>query len=156
MDQSFNDQELSDIMKEIEALEEDFEASSETGSGSVLEELAQLEEGRKKPETSGNLVSMGTLKSEITEKSETTPSKKFHPEMNSETNPASITATSSTFATTSLKFKVSGDLCLDLELEIGKKVVSLKVSESGLSIEMDGGMKFIIPSDVKAGHKKAS
>ena len=56
---------------------------------------------------------------------------------------------------TAMKFKVSGDLCIDLELEMGEQIVILKVSETGLSIEMDGGLKFTIPNQVKAGHKKA-
>ncbi len=50
MDKSFNDQELSDIMKEIEALEEDFKDETVTDKASpVLHELSELPEGKAIP-----------------------------------------------------------------------------------------------------------
>ena len=52
MDKSFNDQELSDIMKEIESLEEEFSGSDETEmeeASSVMEELAEMEEEKSIP-----------------------------------------------------------------------------------------------------------
>jgi hypothetical protein len=145
MDQSFNDQELSDIMKEIEALEEDFETSNEADSGTALEELAQLEVRNKTPEAPVSLLAMEKLKPE-----QTPTVKNFSENMTDD-----VVASTSAPSATSMKFKVSGNLSLDLELEMGEQVVTLKVSETGLSIEMDGGVKFTIPNQVKAGHKKA-
>jgi hypothetical protein len=50
MDKSFNDQELSDIMKEIEALEEDFKEDDVSAkAGPVLQELTELPEGKAIP-----------------------------------------------------------------------------------------------------------
>lgn len=50
MDKSFNDQELSDIMKEIEALEEDFPAEEEKAKPTaVLHELSELPEQKAIP-----------------------------------------------------------------------------------------------------------
>ena len=50
MDKSFNDQELSDIMKEIEALEEDFQGEEkEMKTSPVLHELTELPESKAIP-----------------------------------------------------------------------------------------------------------
>lgn len=50
MDKSFNDQELSDIMKEIEALEEDFkEEDVQAKASPVLQELSELPETKAVP-----------------------------------------------------------------------------------------------------------
>ncbi len=50
MDKSFNDQELSDIMKEIEALEEDFkEEEVKDVAAPVLKELTELPEIKAVP-----------------------------------------------------------------------------------------------------------
>ena len=57
MDKSFNDQELSEIMKEIEALEEDFSEPEEKSTSSVLEELANLDEEESIPLSTSNIVS---------------------------------------------------------------------------------------------------
>jgi hypothetical protein len=154
MDQSFNDQELSDIMKEIEALEEDFEGSTESDPGTALEELAQLEEGGKSPEAPVSLLAMETLKPENPSMKKNFSEKKTD-DMKVSTSTFAAPASSLSASSTAIKFKVSGNLSLDLELEMGEQVVSLNVSESGLSIEMDGGVKFTIPNQVKAGHKKA-
>lgn len=124
MDKSFNDQELSDIMKEIEALEEDFqtEASSE-----VMEELAVMDEKQAIPQTN-------------------------------KTEPAVVhmKPVASQRAATAMSFKVSGDLNLDLQFDIGGKVVSLSVTQTGLTIEMDGGMTFTVPVSTSHVTKKAS
>ena len=47
MDKGFNDQELSDIMKEIESLEEEFSAdedSTKVEASAIMEDLAELDE----------------------------------------------------------------------------------------------------------------
>lgn len=128
MDKSFNDQELSDIMKEIEALEDDFSATEEKLTSPVIEELAHLDEEKALPRASSNIVSL---------------EQKQRPSAPTETG-----------ASTSMSFKVQGNLTLELQFDIGGKVVSLEVTESGLSIEMEGGMKFSVPVTEKT-HKKA-
>ena len=50
MDKSFNDQELSDIMKEIEALEEDYQGEEKVAKVTpVLQELSELPEKKAIP-----------------------------------------------------------------------------------------------------------
>jgi hypothetical protein len=128
MDQSFNDQELSDIMKEIEALEDDFQVKDEKTTSPVLEELASLDEVVSIPVSTANVVSMGpTIKESV----------------------------SGSSPTSSMSFRVQGELTIDLQFDIGGKVVCLEVSEKGLTIEMDGGAKFSIPISEKSSHKKA-
>lgn len=127
MDKSFNDQELSDIMKEIEALEEDIDVKA---SSEVLEELSEMDESAAIPASTSSVVSLD--------------SKRVAPKVES-----------SKSASTSMSFKVSGNLTLDLQFEIGGKTVALEVSESGLTIEMDGGAKFTVPVDTKSSLKKA-
>ncbi|HXH32295.1 MAG TPA: hypothetical protein VNJ01_15960 [Bacteriovoracaceae bacterium] len=114
MDKNFNDQELSDIMKEIEALEDD----------SILDELAQLDESESIPMSSPSVMSFGN-KSNAT-------------------------------ASTAMSFKVQGNLNLELQFDIGGQVVCLEVTESGLSIQMEGGMTFSLPMGDKVHSKKAA
>lgn len=126
MDKSFNDDELSDIMKEIEALEEDFSATTEKSSSPVLEKLDEVDEVFSEPASTANIVSLDSKR----------------------TAPKSE-------ASTSMSFKVQGNLTLELQFEIGGKVVALEVTESVLSIEMEGGVKFSVPVHEKASLKKA-
>lgn len=126
MDKSFNDDELSDIMKEIEALEEDFSDTTEKSSGPVLEKLDEVDKVFSEPASTANIVSLDSKR----------------------TAPKSE-------ASTSMSFKVQGNLTLELQFEIGGKVVALEVTESGLSIEMEGGVKFSVPVHEKASLKKA-
>ena len=130
MDKSFNDDELIDIMKEIEALEEDFSQEAATDAetamtaSDVMEDLSQLEEKAAIP-----------LKPKAAPKA-----------------PAHATTKS---AGTSMSFKVQGDLNLELQFDIGGKMVSLDVTESGLTITMDGGMTFTVPLHGKPHSKVA-
>jgi hypothetical protein len=129
MDKSFNDQELSDIMKEIEALEDDFTATDEKIASPVMEELAHMEEEKIAPMVEAtNIVSFETKRDA----------------------PKATAATQ-----TSMSFKVQGNLALDLQFDIGGKVVTLEVTETGLTIEMEGGVRFSVPVGEKSSHKKA-
>ncbi len=128
MDKSFNDEELSDIMKEIEALEDDFSAAEEKSPSDVMEELADLDEKDSVPLSTSNIVSLD--------------SKRVAPKASAD-------------ATTSMSFKVQGDLKLELQFSIGGKVVMLEVTEAGLSIEMEGGVKFTVPVTESTSLKKA-
>ncbi len=128
MDKSFNDQELSDIMKEIEALEDDFTTVEDKVASPVMEELANLDETVSVPVETAKVVSLD--------------SKRAAPKETSSNS-------------TSMSFKVQGNLTLDLKFEIGGKTVALEVTESGLTIEMDGGMKFTVPVTETSALKKA-
>lgn len=130
MDKSFNDQELSDIMKEIEALEEDMETEDVKSPSPVLEELAEMDESESVPVSTSSIVSLD--------------SKRSAPKVEASAAPS-----------TSMSFKVSGNLTLDLKFDIGGKSVALEVTETGLTIEMDGGAKFTVPVDSKSSLKKA-
>ncbi len=116
MDKSFNDEELSDIMKEIEALEE----GQKEETKDVLEDLVNLKEAQAIP-----------LRPET---------KHTFPKAQA---PASHT---------SMSFKVSGELNLELQFDVGGKIISMNVSEDGLAIVMDGGMTFTVPLQ----HKKSA
>ena len=66
---SFNEQELSDIMKEIEALEEEFSGeddSEKIQASAIMEELAEMDESTSIPETNiQNNFSIGIYFSDI-------------------------------------------------------------------------------------------
>lgn len=119
MDKNFNDQELSDIMKEIEALEEDFSGPEDKYDSPLMEELAELEESESIPAPTAKVVNFESARVEAPK--------------------------SSSVPATSMSFKVQGQLNLELQFDIGGKVVCLEVSEHGLNIEMEGGVKFFVP-----------
>lgn len=130
MDQSFNDQELSDIMKEIESLEENLEMSHsepthEERHSPVMEELAHLEE------------------------SEALPFERPHVAASA---PA---VTQPKGGTSAMSFKISGDINMELQFDVGGKVISLEVSETGLNIQIEGGMTFSVPLTDKSFKKSA-
>lgn len=143
MDKSFNDQELSDIMKEIEALEDNFQnevGKMEASEAEVMEELAQLDEEEAFPAKAeapapepepeiANVVPMA--------QHSPSPSFAAHPQPHFDSKPSPAPA--------SMSFKVSGELNLELQFDIEGKVVSLAVNEHGLNIQMEGGMTFSIP-----------
>jgi hypothetical protein len=120
MSKSFNDDELTEIMKEIEALEEDFSEDGHVAS-SVMAELAEMATEKSVPHSTSNVVSLDSKRT----------------------------------ASTAMSFKVQGELSLELQFEIGGKVVALEVTQTGLTIEMEGGMKFTVPVDGTSPYKKA-
>ena len=132
MDKGFNDQELSDIMKEIEALEEEFSAdedSTKVEASAIMEDLAEMEEEQSIP---------------VTNREETT----VLPFAKKET-------VQPTKATSSMSFKVQGDLNLELHFEVGGKNIALEVTDKGLTIQMDGGISFTVPVSDAQSYKKA-
>jgi hypothetical protein len=136
MDKSFNDQELSDIMKEIEALEEEFagDAAHNGDTSSVLEELSELEEEKALPKTNHQ---------------ETVLAFEKKPEIKTPTPVKTTTAPAS------MMFKVQGNMELELQFEIGGKSVSLAVTETGLTIELENGATFSVPVSDAQSLKKA-
>lgn len=50
----------------------------------------------------------------------------------------------------SMNFSVTGDMKLNLNFDIGGKCVELHIDEDGFEIEVEGGMKFSIPTQ---GHQ---
>ena len=141
MDKSFNDQELSDIMKEIEALEEEFgaeESSDKIEASAMMEERAEMDEEKSIP---------------VTNKTDSILpfEKKITPTMAA----PMATTTNKTTAATAMEFKVQGDLNLALKFDIGGKCIMLEVSETGLSIKMDGGVSFTVPVTDAHSIKKA-
>jgi hypothetical protein len=140
MDKSFNEQELSDIMKEIEALEADYEAADESpieasvekelspeDAHDVLKDLSDMEIEKAIPETHTNIRAFKTTEHSMHKSS----------------------------AKSSMSFKVQGDLTLELALEIAGKSVILDVSETGLTIKMENGVTFNVPMSENTAYKKA-
>ncbi len=113
MDKNFNDQELSDIMKEIEALEDGLQKENSKNT-EVFQELVEMKESEAIP---------------LRPHAASAPVAHHH-------TPAGSTC---------MSFKVQGELTLDLNFEVGGKVVEMKVTETGLSIVVDGGMTFTVP-----------
>ena len=137
MDKSFNDQELSDIMKEIEAMEEEFSAEEDTDkveASAMMEELAEMEEEKSIPATNKN--------------DSVLPFER-------QTAPATTAATAKTTSNTAMSFKVQGELNLELQFDIGGKKITLEVSEAGMNIKMDGGVSFSVPVSNAQSQKKA-
>ena len=116
--QNFNDQELSDIMKEIESLEEEFSVEKPEPTP-VMKELASMDEELAVPK-------VAPIKQKQAEVFPLETQHKPH---------------------SSMKFKVEGQMSMGLEFEIGGKVVCIEVAEAGLKIQMDGGMTFTVPVD---------
>jgi len=142
MDQSFNDQELSDIMKEIEALEQDYGDTPEQKVSPVIEELVDLDEDKAVPSSTENVLTWENKKTEVVEE-----------EVEERTSWESAPLKSE--AATTMSFKVQGNLALEMKFDIGGKVVSLEVTKSGLTIELEGGMKFSVPVSGPEEYKKA-
>jgi len=133
MDKSFNDQELSDIMKEIEALEEEYTAEDDVKAqtAAVMEDLVEMEEEKSIPLES-----------------------KHEPEVLA-FEPKEVPKSAKSSAPASMSFKVQGEMNLELQFEIGSKTIQLEVSEAGLAIKMDGGMTFTVPVHESGAYKKA-
>ena len=140
MDQSFNDQELSDIMKEIEALEQDYVSEPQQKVSPVIEELAELDEEKAIPTSTENILTWESKKPEASEE---------------ETDSSWESAPERSECKTSMSFKVQGSIALEMKFDIGGKVVCLEVTQAGLTIELEGGMKFSVPVSGHEEYKKA-
>jgi hypothetical protein len=135
MEKGFNDEELSDIMNEIEALEKEFSDHSRPAHGSkeVIEELVHLDEDKTIP---------------LSHPHQQIKTQGFHEN-------DSLISSKSTLPT-SMMFKVQGEMNLELQFDIGGKCIMLEVSPAGLSIQMDGGVTFNVPVERVSISKKAA
>jgi uncharacterized protein YkuJ len=165
MDKSFNDQELSDIMKEIEALEEDFsdepseeESESETETESSVVEVASHHDEpvvthHEEEEQETAFDQVDEVIQELAEMEEEeaipVPAAKSEKVVAFPEKPVKHTSHPSHHnhqpTGTCMSMKVHGDLKLELHFEVAGKSVTLDVSDHGLSIEMDGGISFTVP-----------
>lgn len=172
MDKSFNDDELSDIMKEIEALEKDFKQDEIKEASPVLEELVEMKTEEAIPvaaqqaeditETQVEEIVAETVEviAPVAENVVAFEAPKASVAAVTPEAQAPVASTAAAPATnashTSMSFKVQGNLTLELSFDIGGKVVSLEVTETGLNIEMDGGVKFTVPVAATTAAKKAA
>lgn len=136
MEKGFSDGELADIMNEIESLEREFSEDKQQEQPTptidqehhqVLSELAQMTVDEA---TSSEEKHHENVKSFVHDKSQTN---------------------------SSLFFKISGQMQLELGFDVGGANVVIHVDEqSGLVVEMEGGMKFHLPVKAKNHLKKVS
>jgi ABC-type Zn2+ transport system substrate-binding protein/surface adhesin len=150
MDKSFNDKELSDIMKEIEALEEDFKTQENeftVAASPVIEELAHMSVEDSVPVAKVVPHIVPQQEKHVEHHHNHGPAQHHHAHDHDHDHehdhdhhhhhaPAGHSA---------MSFKVSGDIKLDLQFDVGGKIVELCVNESGLHIKMEGGMTFTVP-----------
>jgi len=126
MDKNFNEEELSDIMKEIEALEENLQIDE-----LPTQEKSNNEDYKSEVVSEDLLVSDKKSEAEILDLQS---KKKFDDSLNGFSGaPASMT------------FKVSGNMFLELRFEVNGQCVDLGVDEKGLNITLDNGAFFRVP-----------
>lgn len=163
MEKGFNDDELADIMNEIETLEQEFEQDGESEAESQPEEVQAQQEDNDEAHSDGAFKpeEMNAVLEDLAEMSEeeSVPqeeSQMSKPEQEKAPNIHQFPSGSSGgSAQTSMNFKVSGDLNLDLGFQFGSEQVHIFVSEDeGFVIEMSSGAKFTIP--VSQENKKAA
>jgi hypothetical protein len=127
MDKNFNEEELSEIMKEIEALEGNLDVEEVRPAATpIMEQFVKMDESQAvpKPEPVFKAAEVYAMPSQPKPR----PSAPHH-----------------SHAPSSMTFKVSGDLHLELNFDIGGKVVCLEVTENCFNIQMEGGMTFSLP-----------
>ena len=160
MDQSFNDQELSDIMKEIEALEQNF-ASPTPDPSHDMEQQSDVFPHEDVNAVAKEVVEDSHLTDHEVEMSEEIVNEPtLGPQVTATPNIISINPGPSTPQSmrpnSSMSFKVEGPMTLDMKFDFGGKVVYLEINEAGFQIEMDGGMKFTLPLTQSGNGKKSA
>lgn len=137
MDKGFNEKELADIMNEIESLEREFAAESETTPEASHEE----EQGEE-------------VSSEVMQELAETPIEQTVQKTNhSDNNVVNMKTTQTNSASSSLTFKVEGEMTVSLNFEVNGQSVSLAVNSEGLCIETESGAKFSLPMHQEAARK---
>lgn len=134
MEKGFSDGELADIMNEIESLEKEFSETNQVEETKIDHEHHQV---------LSDLAQMTVEEATQTEEVYAENVQKFTHKNSQETS--------------SLFFKISGQMQLELGFDVGGSNVVIHVDEeSGLVVEMEGGMKFHLPVKAKNHLKKAS
>jgi len=158
--QNFNDDELADIMKEIEGLEQEFSGEESTTTTSEVQTSSNASANSETPVASEDLESSVNLRSTASQEFESAEiSPKNHHEDHNKVIPLARTskAPSTQVAKTSMEFKVSGTMCINLSFNLGQETVELTVDgEEGLCINLEGGAQFKLPINVLARKSQAS
>lgn len=156
MDKSFNEQELSDIMKEIEALEEGLKAEAETSPASSSAPMMPTMEGEPVSpieDVTAVMQELADMEAELATPATNYSETKVLPFEAATTPTASSVQSTKTPA--SMSFKVQGDLKLQMQFELAGKAVMLDVSETGITITMENGATFSVPVGEAKPFKKA-
>lgn len=124
MEKSFNDQELADIMNEIENLEKEFATEGSSSSTTTVSETTEVLSDLVK-EDLGKVLPQAKINNIIPIKTNTT-SKTSSP-------------------STSMNFKVEGDMNIELSFQVDGETLSLSVGSEGLVIHLQGGATFNLP-----------
>ena len=127
MNKKFNESELEEIMSEIETLEKEFSKVDDDAPQSS-DVLRRLTE---------MTVEEATARGATIHQFQKEPSQKTHE--------------------TAMSFKVSGQMSLNLNIELAGKMVNISVDEGeGLIIELEDGMRFQVPVSDTSSYKKAA
>lgn len=161
MEKENMDNDLSDIMKEIEALEQDFKNEEKAFAKSpIIQELAQLNEELsapvgKKPETSDDQTfdwlqgdnnqaePLNVAEAEVFEMK----AKEEAPAPEISVAPVSHIQAPAKAATKTSKmsFNFPEGMPVEVEFHRGEEVINFCWTEEGFHVEVDGGMSFTIP-----------
>jgi hypothetical protein len=152
MDKSFNEDELSDIMKEIEALEENLhieEAPAPKISPKVKQDQPQIVEEEFQKDEESKVFSPEAEKDWTEEEAQIPVKEELAPKSPEKVFPIHSRKedlyNSGNSSPTSMSFKVSGQMHLELQFEVNGKLVQLHVDDSGLVIGLEGGATFNVP-----------
>ncbi len=155
MEKDNMDNDLSDIMKEIEALEQDFRNEEKAFAKSpIIQELAQLNEELSAPvgkKAEAEDQTFDWLKEDNNKAEPLDVSQAEVFEMKArETAPVSHIPTPTKKvemkkSTSKMSFNFPEGMPVDVEFNRGDEVISFSWTEEGFHVEVDGGMSFTIP-----------
>lgn len=131
----FNESELEDIMNEIENLEKEFDAPSSADKAPAPQEASQIDEPVEQVDKMPAPAAAA-------------------PASASKVIPMSAPPISSSQGPLAMGLNISGDMSLNLNLQVGEEMVKLYVGDEGLVIELAHGAKFCVP--LGPAKKKAS
>jgi hypothetical protein len=165
VEQGFNEDELQDIMNEIESLEEEFSGSEPQKTKPQATPKAEVSEGDESVFSDEEMNEvLGELNNMSVEEVEHKQSHKSEPEKNNVhqlkstpvekkvSAPAPVhSSSSSTADAVSMNFSVSGNMSMNMNFNVSGTNIGLSISEDGLTINMEGGGKFVLP--IQAQHK---
>jgi hypothetical protein len=169
VEQGFNEDELQDIMNEIESLEEEFSHSEPQKSKPVAKKASSTESedstfsDEEMNEVLGELNNMSVEEVEHKQSPKVEPEKSNVHQLKSSSvekkvvSPAPIHTNSSSSADgVSMNFSVSGNMSMNMNFNVSGTNIGLSISEDGLTINMDGGGKFVLPIQSQHKNKNAA